>query len=327
MGITNVGGVNRLEKVWQGICSTQTALAAKKVDVGEGFILKNGVRVRIYFENAFSSNVEATLDVNGTGAFTIITSNGAVPFTNVIKSGTYWDLTYVEDAFGLSGTNVWIIENTPLGGNQTKGIVALSDLPSNSVGSGEGVAATPLGVNRAIQAVKDIADAAFPKSGGTITGMTKIENEEATLMLQEPSGSSYITVWANSTQAIIGAEKSGNSVVEVEASDDGRITVEGKTANISLTANGVSPSLNIRATGIRRYVTGLTEPKTKFDATNKEYVDSRFPGGSIILFYTKDMSGQTIPIPEGFTLCDGNNNTPNLTALAPADCVYILREQ
>lgn len=319
-------------KVWQGTCETINE-AIKEVNVGEGFELYNGVKIRVYFESNTVSTGTLSLNVNGTGAFEIVTVEGMTLHPRFIQGGDYLNFTYTETSWGSATEpyNVWMIDNVTIAGINNFGVVRVKNSPNANQDGKDGFAVSP----KALQAVKDIADAALPKSGGIITGSLEVtgnqEGGAGEFIVQEYGGNgsgNYVTAYANESTSLLDVESVNGASATIETSDNAEINLQGQKAYINLHANDAfSQSLAIWCTASRRYVRGLTTPTIGSEAANKEYVDSRFPGGSIILFYTKDMSGQTIPIPEGFTLCDGNNNTPNLTALAPADCVYILREQ
>lgn len=139
-------------KVWRGICTTPTSTVAKTATVNNDFTLVNGAKIRIYFQDAFQNGVSATLNVNNTGAFYIVTSDGGTPFNNIIKGDCYWSLTYIENAYG--DLNVWVLDNTTLGGVNAAGFVTLTNLPSNSASASDNVAATPLLVRNAVNGSK-----------------------------------------------------------------------------------------------------------------------------------------------------------------------------
>ena len=78
---------------------------------------------------------------------------------------------------------------------------------------------------------------------------------------------------------------------------------KGVVLNVSGAAR-ISGELNMNSSKI----TNLTTPTAAADAANKSYVDTSIPIGGIIMW-----SGSIATIPTNWKLCDGANNTPNLT--------------
>lgn len=102
-----------------GTCSTAAATTAKTVTVDSSFQLVDGVRVRVYMNNA-NTNTAPTLNVNGTGAKSIGIQNPYGTVSNVVLSawhagafcrGGWFDFFYA--ASYNSGNGRWIIEDAP----------------------------------------------------------------------------------------------------------------------------------------------------------------------------------------------------------------------
>lgn len=252
MGVTNVGGAGTQNKVWHGTCKSPSAEQKKTVDVGAGFELRDGAKIRVYFQGNSLSNF--TLNVNNTGDIDVIPADGGELYSGLINQG-YFNFTYTETEWGSSGTvyPVWILDNTQTGGTSTYGVVRVIDGPNPSFGANRGIAASP----KALQNIKDIADAALPKAGGTMSGDLSIEKENAKLRLED----TRTNIYKNYIEAT-----SGNSAVLTAHSDGGlsgaKIVVSNSNSNISITANPNTAS-----------ITGVTQVSGNTDVTNKAYVD------------------------------------------------------
>lgn len=102
-----------------GTCSTAAGTAAKTVTVDSSFQLVDGVRVRVYMNNA-NTNAAPTLNVNSTGAKTIGIQGPYGSVSNVVLSAWYagafnrngW-FDFVYAASYNSGNGRWIIEDSP----------------------------------------------------------------------------------------------------------------------------------------------------------------------------------------------------------------------
>jgi hypothetical protein len=89
---------------YSGKCTTAAATVAKTVDI-EGFVLRPSVRVSIMFTPA-NSAANPTININGTGAFTIRWNNAAVTgatiaanrYIDFIFDGTYWQMVGIVNA-------------------------------------------------------------------------------------------------------------------------------------------------------------------------------------------------------------------------------------
>ena len=158
MGVTIVSGSTGLQdKVWQGTCNTSNNIKDKEVNVGNGFILGDGVKIRIYFNEGNTASGVITLNVNSTGAFEIVPIDGGELPYNFISQG-YYDFTYTEAPWGNNGSThpFWMIDNVKIAGQNSYGFVKVTDRPSNTLGAGSGTAVSP----KALQTVKETADAA-----------------------------------------------------------------------------------------------------------------------------------------------------------------------
>lgn len=109
--------VDMSKRIFTGTCSTAAGTAAKTVNVGDGFELVDGVKVRVYMNTA-NSNTAPTLNVNSTGAKTIViagpaaTSNTALSNTTsgFFKRNGWFEFTYAA-SYG-SGAGRWVMDDT-----------------------------------------------------------------------------------------------------------------------------------------------------------------------------------------------------------------------
>lgn len=313
MGVTTIGSGGSQTTGWYGVCSSVPTASNKVVTVQSGFELKNGVSIIVLFKYN-NTAVSPMLNVNGTGAFNVCYANGSSADSKAWARQEIVELIYSE------GT--WNIHKSIAAGSRW-GSVALMDEPSDSQDVNGGYAATPKSVQTAI-------DAALPKAGGTMTGNLRIEPDTSETL------SAFITAtYGDNNEATIVVDDS-RAALQMYGGEAGNVTLDAKDGTSALTissdksiiqlkgkvsAAGSVSTLNIRNTGNTRRIYGLTEPEINSDATNKDYVDNRFPTGSVILWY-----GSASNIPTGFIQCNGNNNTPNLTSAAPAGCMYIMRQ-
>lgn len=140
-------------RVWEGNCYTLPNVQAKEATSDEGFTLSNGVKVRIYFDGG-NTNSAPTLNVNNTGAYDIITSDGANVKSNVIRQG-YYTFTYTQTPWGTSTEpyNAWVLDNTQVATQTSYGLVEAKDSPNANWSGAQGYAASP----KALQNVQNIA--------------------------------------------------------------------------------------------------------------------------------------------------------------------------
>ena len=102
-----------------GTCSTAAGTMAKTVTVDSSFQLVDGIRVRVYMNNA-NTNAAPTLNVNSTGAKAIGIQGPYGSVSNVVLSAWYagafnrngW-FDFVYAASYNSGNGRWIIEDSP----------------------------------------------------------------------------------------------------------------------------------------------------------------------------------------------------------------------
>lgn len=100
-----------------GTCSTAAGTAAKTVNVGDGFELEDGVKVRVYMNTA-NSNTAPTLNVNSTGAKAIVIAGPAATSNETLSNATsgffkrngWFEFTYAA-SYG-SGAGRWVMDDT-----------------------------------------------------------------------------------------------------------------------------------------------------------------------------------------------------------------------
>lgn len=257
--------VDEKAKIWQGVCETPMTDAAKEVNVGNGFELKNGVKIRIYFDMGNSNSTGIlTLNVNGTGAFDIVPIDGGELPYNFISQG-YYDFTYTEAPWGNNGSThpFWMIDNVKIAGQNSYGFVKVTDRPSNTLGAGSGTAVSP----KALQTVKDIADAAAKPADITAAldgyatenyvdaaanlAMQQIQRDFATKQEISTTLEDYVTMETANTMAEnflpkTGGTMTGALLLNADPTEElGAATkqyVDNKTANIATLTNGLVPS-------------------------------------------------------------------------------------
>lgn len=141
--------------VWYGTCETAADTAAKVATVDSGFSLTKGATVCLRFSHA-NTDVTPTLNVNGTGAKTIVNAANISP-VNEWGNGYYVHMVY-------NGTQ-WVM-TTPSDADKTnKGIV---NLANDYEATGDVMAASTIAVRNALTAAKNYADS-VAGSGGTAT--------------------------------------------------------------------------------------------------------------------------------------------------------------
>ena len=118
------------DKNWYGVCSTASSAAAKTVNVGDGFVLKTGVRVTVKFLET-NNATGPSLNVNGTGA------KGITLYGSVYSSEYDWIGGAVETLV-YDGT-YWVLEGAAPSTLVYRGRTKLQSVPNTS----ETVAATP----------------------------------------------------------------------------------------------------------------------------------------------------------------------------------------
>lgn len=121
-------------------CATAAATGAKTVTV-DGFELNAGASLLVSFTNANTAST-VTLDVSGTGAKSIVDSNGAniTAISAPLLRGTC--------LFVYNGSAFVLLKCTA--NDAVFGFVKLSDTKNSSLGASSGVAATPKAVHDAI---------------------------------------------------------------------------------------------------------------------------------------------------------------------------------
>ena len=120
---------------WYGTCSTGASTKAKVV-VCNGFSLKTGASIRVKFSNNQTYNGAPTLDVNNTGAITVVSKSG----TDAVR---YCWLAVEVVAFTYDGTN-WIMEDAGIATTSYYGVTALTTSATSTSGTR---AATPSSIN------------------------------------------------------------------------------------------------------------------------------------------------------------------------------------
>lgn len=109
--------IDMSKRVFTGTCSTAAGTAAKTVNVGDDFELVDGVKVRVYMNTA-NSNTTPTLNVNSTGAKSIVIAGPAATSNEALSNATsgffkrngWFEFTYAA-SYG-SGAGRWVMDDT-----------------------------------------------------------------------------------------------------------------------------------------------------------------------------------------------------------------------
>lgn len=148
--------------IWYGTCTTAAATAAKVVTTITGdFTLKEGATVYVLFNNANTSTSRITLNVDGTGniAVNLNSINSMTAYQIAAKQVVCF--VYDGESFKVQG-----------GSLATTTYYGLTKLSSSTSSTATNMAATPSAVKKAY----DLANAAVPVSGGTMTGILTAQN-------------------------------------------------------------------------------------------------------------------------------------------------------
>lgn len=148
--------------IWYGTCTTSSATAAKVVTTITGdFTLKEGATVYVLFNTDNTSTSRITLNVDGTGnvAVNLNSTNGMTAYQIAAKQVVCF--VYDGESFRVQG-----------GSLATTTYYGLTKLSSSTNSTAINMAATPSAVKEAY----DLANAAVPVSGGTMTGVLTAQN-------------------------------------------------------------------------------------------------------------------------------------------------------
>lgn len=148
--------------IWYGTCTTASATAAKVVTTITGdFTLKEGATVYVLFNTDNTSTSRITLNVDGTGNITVNlnSTNGMTAYQIAAKQVICF--VYDGESFRVQG-----------GSLATTTYYGLTKLSSSTSSTATNMAATPSAVKEAY----DLANAAVPVSGGTMTGILTAQN-------------------------------------------------------------------------------------------------------------------------------------------------------
>lgn len=133
--------VEMSKRVFTGTCTTAAGTAAKTVNVGDGFELEDGVKVRVYMNTA-NSNTAPTLNVNSTGAKSIViagptaTSNEALSnaTSGFFKRNGWFEFTYAA-SYG-SGSGRWVMDDTYSAGRLLNTFMARPSTINSDIANG-----------------------------------------------------------------------------------------------------------------------------------------------------------------------------------------------
>lgn len=154
--------VTATKNIWYGTCTTASATAAKVVTTITGdFTLKQGATVYVLFNTDNTSTSRITLNVDGTGniAVNLNSTNGMTAYQIAAKQVICF--IYDGESFRVQG-----------GSLATTTYYGLTKLSSSTSSTATNMAATP----SAVKAAYDLANAAVPVSGGTMTGVLTAQN-------------------------------------------------------------------------------------------------------------------------------------------------------
>lgn len=147
--------------IWYGTCTTAAATADKVVTTSTGnFVLEAGSTVYVQFNTAVTSTA-TTLNVDNTGAIAVQTSA-----VNALSA--YQIAPKVVVGFVYDGTVYRMLDSTIA----TTTYYGVTKLSSSTNSTSTIMAATPSAVKEAY----DLANAALPISGGTMTGVLTTQN-------------------------------------------------------------------------------------------------------------------------------------------------------
>lgn len=154
--------VTAIKNIWYGTCTTASATAAKVVTTTTGdFTLKESATVYVLFNTDNTSTSRITLNVDGTGniAVNLNSTNGMTAYQIAAKQVICF--IYDGESFRVQG-----------GSLATTTYYGLTKLSSSTSSTATNMAATP----SAVKAAYDLANAAVPISGGTMTGVLTAQN-------------------------------------------------------------------------------------------------------------------------------------------------------
>ena len=154
--------VTAIKNIWYGTCATASATATKVVTTTTGdFTLKEGATVYVLFNTDNTSTSRITLNVDGTGnvAVNLNSTNGMTAYQIAAKQVVCF--VYDGESFRVQG-----------GSLATTTYYGLTKLSSSTNSTSTTMAATPSAVKEAY----DLANAAVPVSGGTMTGVLTAQN-------------------------------------------------------------------------------------------------------------------------------------------------------
>lgn len=171
------------KNVWYGTCETAASTAAKVVTTDDDFKLETGTVLFVTFTNAHSAST-MTLSVNGSTAVTVY-RNG----TTAIASGM---VTANETICFIYDGTYFRMENGSTASTSSYGYTKLS---SSTSSTSTALAATP----SAVKSAYDLASAALPLSGGTMTGelYAGTQTESASLLRNSKLVTTEITPTVN----------------------------------------------------------------------------------------------------------------------------------
>lgn len=195
-------GDNSSDRMWFGTCTTSAAQAAKSVATTTGdFLLQQGSTVFVQFSTAITST-STTLDVDNTGAITVQTSA-----TNALTANQVAPKAVV--GFVYDGTVYRMLD----GAIATTTYYGVTKLSSAINSTSTATAATSSAVKQAY----DLAAAALPLSGGTMTGMLTLEQEPINDQhaATKKYVDDYITALEEQVQAIMAMLKKNGMTVDI----------------------------------------------------------------------------------------------------------------
>lgn len=150
------GASSGSQNVWYGTCTTAASTTAKVVTTTTGdFTLTAGATVYVLFNTAHSSSTRLTLNVDDTGDTAVNTSstNGVLAYYFAPKQVVCF--VYDGESFRVHA-----------GAVATTTYYGMTKLSSSTSSTATNVAATP----SAVKSAYDLASAALPQNGGTMTG-------------------------------------------------------------------------------------------------------------------------------------------------------------
>lgn len=199
-------GDNGSDRIWFGTCTTAAEITAKIVTTTTGdFLLQQGSTVFVQFDTAITS-ISTTLNVDNTGAIAVQTSATNALIANQVAPKVVVGFVY-------DGTVFRMLD----GAIATTTYYGVTKLSSATNSRSTRTAATSSAVKQAY----DLAAAALPLRGGTMTGMLTLMTEptDDQHAATKKYVDHYVTTLVRQVQIIIATLEENGITVDVGGGD------------------------------------------------------------------------------------------------------------